>query len=373
MDVSMVRPTELTCPACGRDFTMDVWLIVDAAARPDLVEQIREGSLYEMICPHCDHQGTLDAPLLLFRPDQVPPLLFSPARLTSEQQDREQAAHLLGVLKEALGEAWQEEWLAAGLPFVPLEALPAALSEDPEAALREVLERTGETVRDLAEKRTPAPQLASCVREFLQSKTWIEAQNLVEENPVLLSDEADRLLGHIIESHGDSEEDVAYVEEHRALLRNCRELGVEQAFDEKTGALPEEMRRLIGALSELPDEQRRAVEKVLTEVDDYEDVEAALEERPDLAPILDRILHQTVEAGLSQHLRAFVQAETCSQAGEVLALHPGLLSDEALSMLQDLIGDSEEGEERRLLEERYLFLRRCRQVGVSEALKEQEE
>jgi hypothetical protein len=57
----------------------------------------------------------------------------------------------------------------------------------------------------------------------------------------------------------------------------------------------------------------------------------------------------------------------------VLALHPGLLSDEALSMLQDLIGDSEEGEERRLLEERYLFLRRCRQVGVSEALKEQEE
>ncbi len=298
MDVSMARPTDLTCPACERDFTVDVWLIIDGSARPDLVGQIREGTLYEMVCPHCDHRGTLDAPVLLFRPDEDPPLLFSPARLTSEQQDQDQAAHLLGRLKEALGETWQADWLSEGLPFVPLEALPAALSDDPEAALREVLERTGEDVRDLAEESPPA-QMALRVREFLQSRTWIEAQSLVEEYPVLLSDEADRLLGQIIARHGDSAEDVAYVEEHRTLLRQCREVGVERAFEEKTSAPPEELRRLIEALSDLPAEQRRALEEILVQADSSEALEAALEERPEMASVLERFLYQTVEQGES--------------------------------------------------------------------------
>lgn len=39
MPNSFSQTIELTCPRCGADFQAELWLIVDAAERPDLLEK----------------------------------------------------------------------------------------------------------------------------------------------------------------------------------------------------------------------------------------------------------------------------------------------------------------------------------------------
>ncbi len=93
MPHSYAETLTLTCNACGHDFDAQFWLIVDAAERPDLLARIRAGALHELVCPHCGDAGHMDAPLLLFRPDDEPVLLFSPrpwprARATPDRMKR---------------------------------------------------------------------------------------------------------------------------------------------------------------------------------------------------------------------------------------------------------------------------------------------
>ncbi len=96
-------------------------------------------------------------------------------------------------------------------------------------------------MRDLGSfGREPAPPdpepLLQAILAFVRARTWSESRRVVEERPELLSDAADALLGQLIAAQEDA--DVRrYLEEHRALLRRCREVGVESAFREKMEAL----------------------------------------------------------------------------------------------------------------------------------------
>lgn len=135
MSNSHAEEAELTCRACGREFAAGVWVIVDADERPDLAARLVAGTLHDLTCPHCGHTATLNAPLLLLRPAAEPALLFCPARGDDPARDEEQAAALVGLLREHIGAAWRAEWLAGGVVGVAREALPAVLG-DPLAAAR---------------------------------------------------------------------------------------------------------------------------------------------------------------------------------------------------------------------------------------------
>ena len=136
MPISHAEPITLTCPACGTSHTADIWLIVAPDERPDLVEQIRNGSLHTVTCPQCGQTHTLDAPLLIFRPTAEPPILFAPAQQTSTEQDQQHAAELIGILRQRLGAAWNDAWLAQGPAVVQRPMLLVALTDDPAAALQ---------------------------------------------------------------------------------------------------------------------------------------------------------------------------------------------------------------------------------------------
>lgn len=127
-----------TCPNCRHAVQAEVWLIVDSAERPDLLERIRDGRLHEVSCPACGALvGEVDAPLILYRPGQMPQILFSPAQDTTSEERQDQASGLLFVLRERLGAEWREEWLEQGLLHVPRAMLPAVLSGNVGQALRE--------------------------------------------------------------------------------------------------------------------------------------------------------------------------------------------------------------------------------------------
>ena len=154
MPTSFGQTQPLTCPRCGQSFQAAIWLIVDAAERPDLLEKIQAGTLHQVVCPHCQFQAEVDAPLLLYFSDSPLPsgapfgddkgpgvrLLFSPAQRTTAEQDQEQARALLVRLRQSLGDAWQDDWLSRGLPAVPRPFLPLALREGLEAAQRKMQE-----------------------------------------------------------------------------------------------------------------------------------------------------------------------------------------------------------------------------------------
>jgi hypothetical protein len=117
------RPS-LTCPDCGQAFNPEIWLIVDAVARPDLLDRVREKTIHHVVCPN-GHAAAVDAPLLLFRPGEAPPVLFSPPQQTSSEEDEAMARGLVQRLAESLGEDWRDDWLSEGLPVVPREMLAA--------------------------------------------------------------------------------------------------------------------------------------------------------------------------------------------------------------------------------------------------------
>ena len=268
MPVSYAQTAELTCPECRASFSAAVWLIVDAAERPDLMERLREGKLHQVTCPN-GHTHTVDAPFIIYRPGETPPLLFSPAQGATQEQDREHAGGLLGLLRERLGAAWQDEWLEE-LPAVPRAALPLALAEGLEAAQQKLAQDTTaeldrlrqenpEAYRRLEEEAQQAIEAASLVRalqEFVQADTWSASQRVVEEHPELLAAEAEALLERLTEAaHAQAaERAVLALGEYQALLRRCREVGVEQAFAERAGS----QRTTIS--SEFQADLRRAVE-----------------------------------------------------------------------------------------------------------------
>ena len=78
-------------------------------------------------------------------------------------------------------------------------------------------------------------RLLETLLSFVQAKTWPESRRIVEEHPELLGDEADALLAQLLDAQ-ENDGACRAVEEHRTLLRRCRETGIAAAFAEKTGA-----------------------------------------------------------------------------------------------------------------------------------------
>jgi CHAT domain-containing protein len=279
MPISHAQPITLTCPACGTSHTADIWLIVAPDERPDLVEQIRNGTLHTATCPQCGQTRTLDAPLLIFRPTAAPPILFSPAQQTTSEQDQQHAAALIGILRQRLGAAWNDAWLGQGLTVVPRPMLLVALTDDPAAALQGLAARMQQALAELRRRdpeafarleaaaqqamaalpttdrspdeapesaaTTDAPALIQALDAFLNARTWIDSYREVQAHPELLSDEALALLEQRIATArtvGNSRA-VAFFEEHLSLLRRCREVGAAAAFAEKIGVRVEELER----------------------------------------------------------------------------------------------------------------------------------
>jgi len=83
-------------------------------------------------------------------------------------------------------------------------------------------------------------QLRQTLFALIQARNLDEALRFLEAHPELLTDEADAVLRQLIDTaraHGD-EAALRIFERHRALLRRCREVGIEQAFAEFSGGPP---------------------------------------------------------------------------------------------------------------------------------------
>lgn len=80
-------------------------------------------------------------------------------------------------------------------------------------------------------------------QEFITAPNWADSRRVLEQHPELLSDQADALLEQLAQAQ-ENPQLRQMVEEHHALLRRCREVGVQLAFAQKTrtdsGHIPSE-------------------------------------------------------------------------------------------------------------------------------------
>jgi 2-oxo-4-hydroxy-4-carboxy--5-ureidoimidazoline (OHCU) decarboxylase len=159
----------------------------------------------------------------------------------------------------------------------------------------------------------------AAVQDLVHAETWAETQDVLEAHPELLEERGDRLMGAFIEAARElgDEESEEILQEHRALLERCREVGMEEAFGERAGS---------------------------------EEGES--------------------EQSLVQALQAFVTAETWDEAEQIVEAHPDLLRDEVDEAIALLVDSAlEEGEDATaiILQEHQRILQRCRQLGIGEA------
>ena len=124
-------------------------MIVDGEAQPELLQQLQEGNLNQFICENCGERSVVvDKPLLIYRPQQEPPLIFSPPLKVGPQQERALKHRLIECLVESIG--GDDDWVMEGMKRVGRSELTETLKTQ---TLKISLER--ETANQLLKSKSP--------------------------------------------------------------------------------------------------------------------------------------------------------------------------------------------------------------------------
>ncbi|MBN1122824.1 MAG: hypothetical protein JXJ17_17240 [Anaerolineae bacterium] len=134
-------------------------------------------------------------------------------------------------------------------------------------AFKEFRDLMGETPSAVDYESVQVQALVDSIGEFITAEGWDDARNWLEDHPELLRPDADRVFDRLIatyKSRGQSNI-VRELIVHRDLLRTCREIGIEAAF-ERMANPPETLDMIaentIAVLTDRPDERDNWLETV---------------------------------------------------------------------------------------------------------------
>ena len=100
--------------------------------------------------------------------------------------------------------------------------------------------------------------LSNAVQAFIDANSWSESQKIVEaKRDVLLSEEADQFLAHLLTQHQDNPKMLRVIQEHRQLLRRCRVEGIESAFTQPLQPLQTLSETLLCFVDAIDDDERK--------------------------------------------------------------------------------------------------------------------
>jgi hypothetical protein len=129
---------------CGSAFAAPVWIVLDAGERPELVAELRAGTLHQTSCPRCGTPGSITAPLLYHDAERQLLLLAVPPTIESPAAAEELAEQLVGYLHEGFGEQVVPEYLYSVELVADLDGLQLVLNtpEDASGAIAAAIEAT---------------------------------------------------------------------------------------------------------------------------------------------------------------------------------------------------------------------------------------
>jgi hypothetical protein len=364
MTISYCDAAPATCPACGREFPSELWLVLDAEERPDLVAALRSGRLNELVCPHCGHRDSAGAPLLFHdRPGKA--LIFAGPEATSDHVLRDMLRELHTLLLEQIPEDQQQQYLGDVRITMGLDGLRAIL----EKGDRRNRARSGGAPRPVVPPPAPdpvpaasdaeLPPLLVAVNALLAADSKPDLERVLAAYPDLLAPDADGVLAQLADAATNQREhDVAAaLGQARRLLRELRDGAT---ADDPTPPAPP-----VDAMTE------EAVAALLRARSEAELLDAARDFPMLLEPWADAALARRVDAALDLGdervanaigvrrealstlrgslaggdtllgaVQTLLAADDPDSMAAVVDAHPALLTDEALQLLWQIASDA---------------------------------
>lgn len=207
MSRSFAQSVALPCGNCGQRFMAEIWLIVDTAERPDLVDRIRAETIHTSRCPHCGTDQAIDAPLLL-HDGQAQALIFAAQEAASAEQNQERARQLGQQLIASIPPAERQPYLATAQVVTGLAALHDALSQSAEQT---------------------SDELSQALPALMATESAAELAAIAAEHPVLGTAEAiDQLRAYVAQLRADQHGELADALAQRVEVLAARQAPVAQ-------------------------------------------------------------------------------------------------------------------------------------------------
>ncbi|NUL02179.1 CHAT domain-containing protein [Streptomyces lunaelactis] len=89
------------CPRCGRGMTLELRVIRNLALEPELVTEMRRGTVFTFVCVHCHAAVQTPHALLIYHPARLPTMLFIPAPESDRHEAQWTASELAQVVRAA--------------------------------------------------------------------------------------------------------------------------------------------------------------------------------------------------------------------------------------------------------------------------------
>lgn len=203
MPISFSQPYELVCPNCDTPFSAEMWVLVDAAERPDLAARVADVSLHDTACPNCGQGGVAPAPLL-YHDRAARAVIFGVPRGTAEDEWREIAQGLLWMLIGALPQEQQLPYLGevqAEDGLAGVASAIATLDPLPQSAVEAIGDALGAEDDDES-----LPPLAEAIMALLDAQTPDALNRVLNNYPFLLDEAMDEGLAGLAEAATDQGE-----------------------------------------------------------------------------------------------------------------------------------------------------------------------
>ncbi|HET6353461.1 CHAT domain-containing protein [Streptomyces sp.] len=155
MPYSHAFEVSVPCPRCEAEVEDELWVVLDPSERPDLADRLYRDELRWGRCARCNSPALLHrVPLLVHRADDYPRLMLAYLR-EDREEIQEFGSSLLSGLRESMGMAWRDEWVAdvAVLPWESVVAI--TMGDDPGVAGREGYELSLDVLEERAEALPP--------------------------------------------------------------------------------------------------------------------------------------------------------------------------------------------------------------------------
>lgn len=188
MSRSFAQSVALPCGNCGQSFMAEVWLIVDAAERPELVDRVRAETIHTLRCARCGTDQPIDAPLL-FHDGHTQTLIFATQEAVGPEQNQDLARQLGQQLIASIP-------LAERQPYLTTAQVVAGV-----AGLHDALAGSVEQTSDELSQALPA---------LMAAESPAEVHAAAQEHPVLRTAEAiDQLHAYVAQLRVDQHSTLA--------------------------------------------------------------------------------------------------------------------------------------------------------------------
>lgn len=233
MPNSYIHESEYTCYACGETTPFKIWLIIDVTEKPDLLQQVKDETLQDVVCPACGESIRADLPLLLYFPGDEPRFLFASRMCDGSGYPESLIQDLFDELVEKTGDQELKEMYRDHRAWVLKEDLPDRLKDFPEVSLRDFDWSVYDELKQF-EMLMVDDYFQMVMTDYFGTIDWNRREFIIDKAPLLMTPAIEPWLDSQEEAflEMDNDQNVQIIRVEREILTRAREVGYYEAVVE---------------------------------------------------------------------------------------------------------------------------------------------